>query len=394
MKKNCPPKDYILYRSEKNKYFYWKISETGNKYRVYCNPDPEAKATAQDWMTQRSPRRTEKLTLEEGPETYYLYPRPPGVVLGTPHIPRDIIGLIEEYVRAYRLDLTQPWRLLDSFGGYGTGNGEFIDPQGITTTPERNIVVVDTYNNRVQILDPIGNFLFAFGRPGNNPGEFNSPQDIAVDSLGNILVADTNNNRIQVFDPKGNFIQEFGRQGNRDGEFFHPNGIAIHPNGNIIVADSGNNRIQVFNSRGHYMSKFGQRGEEAGKLYFPTSVAISPNGDIVIVDGSNDQVQVFQGPSAKNKLGEFLYAFAQGDFARRRGRILISHPKAARAIAIDSHGYMVVTYPGKIKVFDPRGNHIYDFDDESMNPYGITIDLNGNILVTDRANDQIHVIGV
>ena len=48
-------------------------------------------------------------------------------------------------------------------------------------------------------------FLLSFGGPGTGNGQFNDPEGVAVDSGGNIYVADTVNNRIQKFDSSGNF---------------------------------------------------------------------------------------------------------------------------------------------------------------------------------------------
>ncbi|MDW8275139.1 MAG: 6-bladed beta-propeller, partial [Candidatus Nitrosocaldus sp.] len=88
-------------------------------------------------------------------------------------------------------------------------------------------------------------FLFKFGREGSGDGEFMFPNGVAVDSNGNIIVADTFNNRIQVFDSNGNFLFKFGREGSGDGEFMFPTGVAAR--GDVLaVVDTGNNRVQLF----------------------------------------------------------------------------------------------------------------------------------------------------
>ena len=43
-----------------------------------------------------------------------------------------------------------------------------------------------------------GEFLFEFGGMGWRDGWFQYPSDIDVDAFGNVLVADTFNNRVQV----------------------------------------------------------------------------------------------------------------------------------------------------------------------------------------------------
>jgi tripartite motif-containing protein 71 len=63
-------------------------------------------------------------------------------------------------------------------------------------------VYVSDYNNhRVQKFDSEGNFITKWGSKGTGDGEFVNPNGIAMDSSGNVYVADAGNNRIQVFAP-------------------------------------------------------------------------------------------------------------------------------------------------------------------------------------------------
>jgi streptogramin lyase len=73
-----------------------------------------------------------------------------------------------------------------------------------------------------------------------------SPYGVAVDSSGNIYVADSFNDRIQKFDSVGNFITKWGSGGEEEGQFFGAYGVAVDSSGNVYVADTGNDRIQKF----------------------------------------------------------------------------------------------------------------------------------------------------
>ena len=81
---------------------------------------------------------------------------------------------------------------------------------------------------------------------GGEPNTISSPVAIATDSSDRILVVDTDNERIQVFDKNGNFLFKFGSFGSDDGQFNSPQGIAVDSSDRILVADTGNDRIQVF----------------------------------------------------------------------------------------------------------------------------------------------------
>jgi len=67
----------------------------------------------------------------------------------------------------------------------------------------KNIYVASNQhsNDRIQVFDSVGSFLFEFGSFGSGDGQFKIPRGIAVDSMKNIYVADDANNRIQVFLP-------------------------------------------------------------------------------------------------------------------------------------------------------------------------------------------------
>jgi len=145
--------------------------------------------------------------------------------------------------------------ILDSFGGFGNGNGKFNDPWGIAIDTDGAIFVADTFNHRIQKFDSSGNFLFAWGTPGvsADPGNerstvFFGPRAIVIDSKGRLLVSDTGNKRIQIFDRDGNFLSQFGQTGINNGEFNEPVGLAVDASGNVYVADTWNQRIQVFDA--------------------------------------------------------------------------------------------------------------------------------------------------
>jgi NHL repeat len=188
-------------------------------------------------------------------------------------------------------------------GIQGGGAGQFGDPTGTAVDDMKNIYVADFNNNRIQVFDSAGNFLFMFGWgvndgtaefqicsstdtpcqegiQGGGAGQFNIPQGIAVDGMKNIYVLDRSNNRIQVFDSAGNFLFMFGwgvdtgaaefqicstadtpcqagTFGSEAGQFALPLGIAVDGMKNIYVADSNNQRIQVFDSAGNFLFMFG-----------------------------------------------------------------------------------------------------------------------------------------
>ena len=63
--------------------------------------------------------------------------------------------------------------------------------------------VVDSALNRVFIIVNEEE-ASVFGETGDKPGEFNAPAEVTFDDLGNSIIVDTKNNRLQLVDANQN----------------------------------------------------------------------------------------------------------------------------------------------------------------------------------------------
>lgn len=165
---------------------------------------------------------------------------------------------------------------LFEFGGYGPEAGRFNHPSYVAINPiNSDIAVVDQENYRIQIFDKNGKYLFDFGSHGTSDEQFTFPCGVAYDPRnGNIVITnriiykkDEGNNRIQVFDSNGKFLYKFGENGTGIGLLSDPHGIAINPDtGNIAVADFRAKNIKVFDSEGNFIFEFGEYETEPGLI--------------------------------------------------------------------------------------------------------------------------------
>ena len=94
--------------------------------------------------------------------------------------------------------------------------------------------VTDAVLNRIQIFDACGNLLppygsqaLQIGSTGTGPGYLYQPYGIAVDEYKNLWVADTGNNRLEVFNQSGQFLFQTGSLGGGNGQFNAPTNLAI-----------------------------------------------------------------------------------------------------------------------------------------------------------------------
>jgi DNA-binding beta-propeller fold protein YncE len=121
----------------------------------------------------------------------------------------DIDGAGHVYVADPNLNRVQKFTSTGDFirawGTAGSGNGEFRGVHTVGVHPTGHIYVSDLLNNRVQEFTADGAFLARFGRnggdgsAGSGDGEFNFPEWVAASPDGDVYVADSNNNRMQKF---------------------------------------------------------------------------------------------------------------------------------------------------------------------------------------------------
>ena len=63
-----------------------------------------------------------------------------------------------------------------------------------------HLMVCDGNNHRIQVFELSGKFLGKFGTKGGKLGELNNPTSLAVLSNSQIVVSDTYNHRIQILE--------------------------------------------------------------------------------------------------------------------------------------------------------------------------------------------------
>lgn len=277
---------------------------------------------------------------------------------------------------------------LHRFGQYGSKKREFKSPFGVAVDNESYIYVADSYNHRIQIFGPRGEFVSQFGSHGERKGEFNCPTDVALDSKGRIIVCDNGNNRIQVLSRNGAFIGKFGREGTGNGYFKSPWGVATSRKNDILVADMENHRVQVFSSDGKFLTKIGCFGDRAGQFNSPCYLLVNPEDDHIFVsDSKNHRIQEF------DKNGKVLRQIG----SQGTGEGQFSHP---RGLAIDIAGNLVIADMGnhRLQILAANGKFVKEAGSEGSGdgqlsfPESVAIMPNsGYIVVSDLSNNRIQV---
>ncbi len=180
------------------------------------------------------------------------------------------------------------------------GTGSLGRPGGIAIDRQRNrLYAADAKESRIAVFDIRTLALIGYlGGPSKSEnhekGTFSGPTNVAVDRQGNIYIADTFNCRVQILNPAGKFLRAFGTQGDRPGEFIRPKGIAIDSEGHVYVADAEFNNFQVFSPEGQPLLAVGTLGSAPGEFSLITGLHIDSEDRIYTTEMFTGRIQVFQ----------------------------------------------------------------------------------------------------
>lgn len=146
------------------------------------------------------------------------------------------------------------------------------------------------------ILDQKGEIMQHIGKKGRALGQFEYPNDVVVDEKGNMIVSDTQNMRLQMLDKKGKPIKYLGKPpesiSDSDRLFGLGTGMTIDAKGRIYIADAFHHAIRVFNSNGDDLGEFGQQGVADGQFNYPSDVTYLSGNIFAVADKWNDRVQI------------------------------------------------------------------------------------------------------
>ncbi len=133
-------------------------------------------------------------------------------------------------------------------------SGNYLDkfatiwPSAVAINPvSGNVYVAAELNDLIRVYNTTGTALLnSFGGTGSGDGQFNRPWDVNFDSSGNLFVVDLFNDRIQKFTAGGTHLESFGMPGFALGEFSDPRRVVIDSSGYVYVTDQGDNRVEKF----------------------------------------------------------------------------------------------------------------------------------------------------
>ena len=242
---------------------------------------------------------------------------------------------------------------------------DFDTPSHIAFDGAGNLIVADSGSHTIKKVSRDGQVELVAGVEGEKgyrdggarSALFNAPIGVAVFE-NKIFVADTYNDRIRVIENGRVTTLAGGEQGFADStgggnaQFDTPIGIAMWTGGGLLVADSGNRLIRVV--------------EKDGKTW-----TLSGNGHEMLKDGLLHEAS-FVRPTAIN--------------VNNQGVIYIADGNAIRAIGRRSFPIVETISNGRLGFADGK-MLLAQFN----RPSGLVSDSQGNLFVTDSANQLVRV---
>ncbi|HXC59187.1 MAG TPA: peptidyl-alpha-hydroxyglycine alpha-amidating lyase family protein [Steroidobacteraceae bacterium] len=172
-----------------------------------------------------------------------------------------------------------------------TGSHRLNQPNDVAIARNGDVFVAEGHtpgpngDPRVLKFDKDGKFLKSWGGKGSGPGQFQVAHGIAIDAKGLLWVADRENQRIQIFRQDGSFVREIHYQG-------LPCGLDIGRK-YIYMVNGFAGQLLKLDLKGKVLGAMGRPGREPGEFGEAHMVAVNDRDEIFIADAGNGAVFKF-----------------------------------------------------------------------------------------------------
>ncbi|XP_078575537.1 E3 ubiquitin-protein ligase TRIM32-like [Branchiostoma floridae x Branchiostoma japonicum] len=273
-----------------------------------------------------------------------------------------------------------------TFGGRGSGNGQFKDPVGVAVSEEGEIFVADRGNQRIQVFTLQGTFVRQFQTIFILPKwQIMNPTDVALDGAGNPWVLGwTDSADFAVkYDKHGKAcikinIQKMGSRG-----------VAVDTRRNhiLITQTTGDEEtlqgeVQVYRSNGTLVRTVCQQQG----MTEPFAITVDREGNILVSDRHNDCVYTY------NEYGQFLRQLGKFRYNSYTRRAEPGNLRGPRGICTDREGSIIVADTGSrcVKIYK-TGTFLKVIAEDIQQPWAVAMATQGPLVVTDGLTDTVTV---
>ena len=259
-----------------------------------------------------------------------------------------------------------------TFGGKGSGGGEFEYVGDVEVAPDGTLWAVDIGNDRLQHFSTSGEYL-------GSSVKVESPDAVAIDYQGDIYVSA---NYVKKLNSEGELVETLASYGTGEGQVRFAVGLDTDAEDNLWVADSENDRLDKFNPEGEFVESI-----DLGSLSRPWGVSVAPDGNIWAAEHYKRRISVF------SPEGEVLFRF--GSSGTGNGQL-----KELSDVEVDADGFAWVgdAENNRVQIFNPEGEYVGQFGEEGTGEgqfqtrswIRLALAANGNVWITDSGNHRVE----
>lgn len=308
-----------------------------------------------------------------------------------------------------------------------TSPGQLSEPRGITVDAAGVITVADYGAHAIRSIATSGavaTLAGTVGTPGTTDAtgaaaRFHFPSGLAATSTGVIYVADTDNDTIRAIAPGAavtTFAGQAGRTSSTDGQgadarFDDPFAAAVDAGGVVYVADSAAHVIRRITPDGAVTTYAGSPGAygsadgtgAAARFYSPFGVAVDTAGNVYVADSFNHTVRKIAAGGIVTTLAGSAQSGGKTDGAGTTARF-----DQPFGITVDANGTVYVsdatantirkiTPAGVVSTLAGLAGTPGSADGAGTSarfavPYAVAVDTTGTVFVVDHGNHTIRKV--
>ena len=278
--------------------------------------------------------------------------------------------------------IIDPVKIIPNHQLCSPNSAEQVYPCGVCCTGHYdNLIITDTFNHCLRLIDYTGEFVEKIGHEGKAGGQFIEPVAVAVSKDSCIFVTERGNTRVQKFTSCGMHLLKFGQRVLYGHQFNDPWGVAVSPaDGDVYVSDWDKNRVDIYKPNGRYVRSIGKEGFI--KFKFPAGIAFDNQGRLLVADRGNHCIWCLtaDGTQIMGKIGSGFLRFPYGVSATSNGSIVVTESGKDRISIFSASGEL-------IRCFGRSGLEPGMFD----HPRHVCINRKGQIIVADEMNQRLQI---
>lgn len=297
--------------------------------------------------------------------------------------------------------------IITTFAGTGeagySGDGgpasraRLTQPDGIVIDAQGNVIIADTFNDRVRRVDVRTGIISTIAGTGEagfsgdggpaTQARFDGPFGLALDPSGNLYITDTENHRIRRVDARtgmvttvaGNGVWDFAGDGGpaRDASFARPHLVLAEGDTALLIGDSFNFRIRRIDLRTGIIRTIAGSGERgsggdggpatSAAITYMGGLAFLPNGDLLVTSLAEHRIRRID---RRTGIMSAVAGTGRWTFDGDGGRATRASLHLPLQMLVDSTGTILFTdlWNGRIRRIDGRSGQITTVVGSALSP--------------------------